>query len=93
MKERKNKTKSIIAILLSVIAILLIVMIYAFAVKPAITGNMIKNQNEGYAYAIVSIIQQASTCNTVPLTFGNQTIEIVSVECVNKALEQQSQPQ
>ncbi len=88
MREKKNKTWLIIGILFVIVIVLLIIIAYAFAIKPAITGNIIKAQGEGYAYAIGQIIQQASSCQVVPLTFGNQTINIISVECLQQAQEQ-----
>jgi len=93
MIERKNKTGLIIGILLLVIAVLLIIMVYAFAVKPAITGNIIKAQNEGYEYAFIQIAQQAITCQPVPLRIGNQTINMVAVECLPQECLQQAQLQ
>ena len=85
MQDNKNKTRLIIGILLLVILVLLIAVAYAFAIKPAITGNMIKAQNQGYATAIVSIMERASQCQQVPLTFGNKTIEVVWIECLQQA--------
>lgn len=36
----------------------------------------------GYEQAIVQIVQQAATCQQVPLRIGNQTINIIAVECL-----------
>ena len=55
-------------------------------------NTAIKLQNEGYAYAVVSIMQQAVSCQPVPLTFGNDTIDMIAVECVNQALQQAQVP-
>jgi len=96
MRENKSKTGLVIGILLLVITVLLIFVAYAFAIKPAITGFVTKTQsegyNQGYAFAIVSIMEQASQCQQVPLTFGNQTMNMIWVECLNRVLEQQAQP-
>jgi len=36
----------------------------------------------GYEQAVIQIIQQASTCQPVPLYIENDTINIVAVECL-----------
>ena len=36
----------------------------------------------GYQQAILQIIEQASTCQQVPLFFNNQTINVIAVECL-----------
>ncbi len=42
----------------------------------------------GYEQAIFQVMQQAATCQPVPLFFNNQTINVVAVECL-QAVEQQ----
>jgi len=79
-----NKTGLIMKILLLIISILIIFIVYAFVVKPVISGYIINAQNQGYASAIVSIMQQSSQCQQVPLTFGNQTMNIIWVECLQQ---------
>ena len=76
-------------LIIIVIVLLLGVISYAFLLRPALNSYVIKSQNQGVQYALLSIMQQAATCQTVPLTFGNQTINIVAVEC----LQQPQQPQ
>ncbi|MBA7689997.1 hypothetical protein ES703_98516 [subsurface metagenome] len=88
-----NKTGLIMKLLLLIIVILIIVIAYAFVVRPAVIGYAVKAQNEGYAYAFASIMQQAATCQPVPLTFGNQTMNIIAVECLPPELFQQQTPQ
>jgi len=39
----------------------------------------------GYEQAIVQVIQQAVTCQEVPLRIGNDTIGIVAVDCLGGA--------
>ena len=36
----------------------------------------------GYEQAIVPVIQQASSCQQVPLYVGNQSVNIVAVDCL-----------
>ncbi len=35
----------------------------------------------GYEQAIIQVVQQATTCNQVPLRVGNDTINIIAVGC------------
>lgn len=37
----------------------------------------------GYEQAILQLIQQASTCQPVPVFANNQTINMIAVECLN----------
>jgi len=43
----------------------------------------------GYQQAIVQMMQQLATCQTVPLYAGNQTITAVAVECLQAASQEQ----
>lgn len=36
----------------------------------------------GYQQAIIQLMQQAATCQQVPVTFQNQTINMIAVECL-----------
>lgn len=36
----------------------------------------------GYEQAIIQVVQQATTCNQVPLRVGNDTINIIAVNCL-----------
>lgn len=86
-----QKTKVLILILVFVIVALLGVIAYAFALRPAISGYAVQAQNQGIQYAILSIAQQAAQCQqAVPLTIGNQTINLVAMECpwVQSCLQQ-----
>ena len=38
----------------------------------------------GYEQAIVQLMQQAATCQQVPIFVGNQTINIIAVECLKQ---------
>ena len=38
----------------------------------------------GYELAIVQIIQQATTCQQIPLKFKNQTVNIIAVDCLRQ---------
>ncbi len=86
-----NRAGTVIGILIFVIVVLAGVVVYSFAVRPAITGYSVDKMNEGYFTAILQIINQAKTCQVVPLTFGNQTANIVDISCLQ--LPEQGQQQ
>jgi len=37
----------------------------------------------GYQQAIIDIVQRAVMCQQVPLRIGNETINIIAVDCIN----------
>ncbi len=84
----KNKTKLLIWILVLVIVVLLGIVGYVFAVQPALTGYATAQQQTGVQLALLSVMQQAGQCQTVPLTYGNVTMNLVAVECLQQAQEQ-----
>ncbi len=83
-----NKRKVLITILVVVIVVMAAILAYVFLIRPALTGFVVRGQDQGVEFAIVSIMQQAATCQPVPLSFGNQTINLIAIECL-----QQPQPQ
>ena len=79
-----------ITIALSIVIVLLILFILGMLiVKPAIQNKNEEMVNAGIQYAIVTLMQQAATCDVVPLTFENQTINIIAVECLQQQAEVQ----
>ena len=76
-------------LLIFIVVVLAGVVVYTLGVKPAISGYVVDAQNQGIEFAVLSIMQQAATCQTVPLTFENQTINMIAVECLQQAQDQQ----
>ncbi len=81
MKREKNIT----LVLILVIVIMLGIIAYMFLLKPAINGFVVAEQNRGYTqgyfFAVASLMQQATSCQPVPVTFGNVTLHMVALEC------------
>lgn len=86
----KSLNKTVLAIL--ILAVLLI----AAVVYISIDKYNAKKQKDqlsifqqgaqyGYAQAVIQLAQQASTCQQVPVQVGNQTINLVAVECLQAA--------
>jgi len=38
----------------------------------------------GYDQAVIQLVQQASTCQPVPVTVNNQTLNLYAMECVKE---------
>ena len=93
----KMGNNRLILVLILVIVVLLGFVGYMFLLRPAITGNAIRLQNEGVTYAVAAIMQQVATCQPVPLTFEDQTINVIAVGCpgteqIVEAMQQTQQP-
>ena len=84
----EGSTKAVVWILLAVILVLLLFISYIFLVRPAYTGFVTEKQVEGYQVGyqnvILQIMQQASTCQAVPLTIGNQTMNLIWIDCLGQ---------
>lgn len=83
--EKKNR---LTLILVGVIIVLVVALLYFLVLQPVITGNAVKLRSEGYIYAVGAIMEQAVQCQTIPLTYGNQTVNLIAVECLQQAQEQ-----
>lgn len=82
-----KKTGWIIVILMVLLALALIYIIYLEGTKYVVQKQVSVFQQGaqvGYEQAVVQIVQQAATCNQVPLRVGNQTINIIAVDCLNQ---------
>ncbi len=85
----KIKTSVIVAIVFGVLlAVALGYIGYGFW-EQARYNEQVTVYQAGYEYAIAQMMQQAATCNTVPLTYNNSTLTLFATEC----LEQQNATQ
>jgi hypothetical protein len=48
---------------------------------------MLQGAQIGAQQAIIAIAQQVAQCNQVPLIIGNQTINIVAIDCLQAAAQ------
>jgi len=78
----KDKRDVLIWVLVLILAALLVLLAYVFLIKPAITGMVAEYYYAGQSDAVSSIIEYAKTCQQLPLTYGNDTINIIAVECI-----------
>ncbi len=94
MKGDKNKI--LIIALIAVVVILLGLVLYMLVIKPAITGNVVRLQQQGVVYAVEILMQQAESCQPIPLNNGEKTIYVMAVGCpgteqIAAAMQQQAQ--
>jgi hypothetical protein len=75
----KDKRDKMILVLGIVVLLLLAVLGYIFLIKPAISGFVTSNQNEGARQIVSAILTQVNTNGYValPTGNGNQTIVLV----------------
>ena len=83
---------NIVMIVLSVLLILSVGYIgYGFYSDAKVQEQMEIYQagaQAGYEQAVSQMFQQAVSCQQVPLTVNNQTINIVAIECLQQAQQQ-----
>ncbi|MEK6840525.1 MAG: hypothetical protein AABX79_01070 [Nanoarchaeota archaeon] len=84
MAERANV---VIAILILIIVVLAGIMVYAFIIKPKITGYNVQRQTEGATIALSQILNVVAKCQAFPVPVGNQTITLVALECLQQSQE------
>ena len=84
---KNNKISLLVKILILIIVILVAILAYVFFVRPTITGYITEGQNQGVTYAVGAIMEQAKTCQQVPLTFGETTMNVIWVECLQPPQE------
>jgi len=89
MRENKSRVGLIIGILVLIIVGLLITIAYVFVAKPIFTGYIVEAQNQGYEQALIQVAQEAATCQQpIPITIGNQTVNIVALRCFQQIPQQ-----
>lgn len=82
-----NKTRTIIAVL-----VFLLILSLGYIVFEKYSEVRQKEQlsvfqqgaQYGYERAVIQLASQAATCQQVPVTVQNQTINVIAVECLQK---------
>ena len=90
-----DKKKVLITLLVAIIVVMAAILVYIFVIRPTISGYVVSGQNQGIEFTIGSIVQQAAPprCQIIPLTFENQTINLVAAECLPAGCLQQAPQQ
>lgn len=80
MRYNKNL---LIVFLIIIILVLLGLVLYIFAIKPAISNYVAGTQNQGAQLAVNYIADLATQCQTIPINIGeNRTINLIAIECL-----------
>ena len=82
-----ERTKNISLIVLMVLVVCAFGYIGYDKYSDKVEEEKISFFNQGAEYAVMQIAQNAATCQEVPLTIGNQTINLIAVECLQQAAE------
>ena len=73
----RESNRILIAVLIILVAVLGGMVLYSFALKPAISGYVVNAQNQGVNLAVASIVSQIQQQGYVQLTIGNNTLILV----------------
>ena len=77
-----NKTRLLIVFLVLIIVVLVGLLLFIFLIRPQVTGYTTQKQVEGYQIALADIIRVVSQCQAFPVPVGNQTINLIALECL-----------
>lgn len=87
-----NRTNILIAILFLVIIVLAGTMVYAFLIKPKISGYTVQKQTEGVQIAVNYIVAQLQQNGFVQIPIGNQTLILVPYSPPQQQIQQETPP-
>ena len=87
--RNENSKKWLVITLISIIVVLVGFIIYAFGIRPAISGYVINAQNEGAQIAVNYIVSQVAQNGYVQIPVGNQTLVLIPYQQPQGTSEQQ----
>jgi len=61
---------------------------YAIAQQQEDIGILQQGAQLGYQQAIVELLEQAATCQAVPVRYNNATLNLIAVECLQVPQQQ-----
>lgn len=80
--------QKMITIALAVVVVVALAYIFIGKYQESKTQEQItiyqQGAQDGYQQAIVQLVQQAATCQQVPITVQNQTLNLIAVECLRQ---------
>jgi len=92
-RTKGDGKKTVIAVLVILLVIAAVYVGYNFYMNYQYQQQIAALQEGaglGYEQAVVDLINQASECNVVPVTYNNVTLNMVAVECLQVPQMQQS---
>lgn len=87
---KQDKTRVLIIGLILTVVILLGIILVVLVIKPAVNGYLTKTYQTGMKDVVFSIVSEAAQCKQIPLTFNDQTVTLVSMECLQQQFQQNS---
>ncbi len=84
---KTNGTMILVAVLLIIVVVLagyIVVDKYAQKKQQEKDELLKLGMQQGVEQAVIAVMQQASTCQQVPLTYGNTTMNIIAVDCLKQ---------
>jgi len=81
----KDKRDVLILGLGIVVILLAIVLCYIFLVQPALNGLVVEGYSIGQEETVSYIMEYAKTCQQLPLTYNNETVNLVALECYQES--------
>ncbi|MDD5700064.1 MAG: hypothetical protein PHH00_02635 [Candidatus Nanoarchaeia archaeon] len=90
MIEREKSPKRLTMVLVGVIIALVLLVAYAFIVKPSINGFAVKLQNDAFAYTLNAIVSQVQQNGYVQIPAGNQTLTLIRPELCSQLAQDSS---
>ena len=87
-----NRTRILIVFLVLIIVVLAGILLFNFFIKPKVTGYTTQRQFEGAQILYLDIVRVVTQCQPYPLPIGNQTINLVALECLQQAQPVQPAP-
>ena len=78
------KNPKLVIIVLVVLLVLAVMYIAVLKYKEGQAVVFQQGVRIGYEQAISQLIQQVQTCQQVGVNLGNQTVDVIAVECLNK---------
>ena len=86
MNKPKKQTIIIVVLAILLFATLMYILIleYNKSKQEELLKTFQQGAQYGYEQAVIQIVEQAATCEQVPLRIGNQTINIFAVNCLQE---------
>ncbi len=91
MKDKKKDKQKIALVVLTVLLIIAAGYIVLGEYQRVMSQEQLTayqlGVQAGYEQAVIQLIQQVSTCQQVPVTLNNQTVNVIAVACLQQATQ------
>lgn len=72
-------------VIIIILGIIILVGLYYFLIPKYNLSQQEKGFQIGYEKAVIDIIQSVTTCEQVPITYKNFTLNLFAVECLKQS--------